>query len=163
MFGLIKKIFIRLLTGLVNGSNHTKCILLSNQKCMIQATLINLHPNKYSQQFHYYLFLAKLDRCVESSNTINDLSNKVCIPNKTEDLNPSVFNLITGINESKTLNKHISCKCKCKFDENVTQINGGITTNVDVSVKNIIFVKKIMLGILLRVIVKMKNISKYYG
>ena len=49
MFGLIKKIFIRLLTGLVNGSNHTKCILLSNQKCMIQATFINLHPNKYSQ------------------------------------------------------------------------------------------------------------------
>ena len=49
------------------------------------------------------------------------------------------------------------------MEQNVTQINGGITTNVDVSVKNIIFVKKIMLGILLRVIVKMKNISKYYG
>ena len=49
------------------------------------------------------------------------------------------------------------------MEQNVTQINGGITTNVDVSVKNIIFVKKIMLGILLHVIVKMKNISKYYG
>ena len=24
--------------------------------------------------------------------------------------------MITGINESKTLTKHISCKCKCKFD-----------------------------------------------
>ena len=32
-----------LLNDLVNGSNHTKCILLSNQKCMIQSTLINLH------------------------------------------------------------------------------------------------------------------------
>ena len=42
MFGLIKKIFIGLLTGLVNGSNHTKCISLSNQKCMIEPTLINL-------------------------------------------------------------------------------------------------------------------------
>ena len=48
MFGLIKKIFIRLLTGLVNGSNHTKCILLSNQKCEIQPTLIDLHPNENS-------------------------------------------------------------------------------------------------------------------
>ena len=28
----------------------------------------------------------------------------------------SVFNLITGINESKTLTKHISCECKCKID-----------------------------------------------
>ena len=24
--------------------------------------------------------------------------------------------MITGINESKTLTKHISCQCKCKFD-----------------------------------------------
>ena len=53
MFGLIKKIFIGLLTDLVNGFNHTKCVLLSNQKCMIQPTLINLHPNEYSQEFHY--------------------------------------------------------------------------------------------------------------
>ena len=27
-------------------------------------------------------------------DTLNDLSNKVCIPNKTEDLNISVFNMI---------------------------------------------------------------------
>ena len=27
-----------------------------------------------------------------------------------------MFNIITGINESKTLTKHLSCKCKCKFD-----------------------------------------------
>ena len=40
IFGLIKKIFIGLLTGLVNRSNHTKCVLLSNQKCMIQPTLL---------------------------------------------------------------------------------------------------------------------------
>ena len=39
---------IKLLTGLVNGSNHTKCILLSNMKCMIQPTLINFNPNEYS-------------------------------------------------------------------------------------------------------------------
>ena len=26
--------------------------------------------------------------------------------------------MTTGINESKTLTKHISCKCKCKFDGN---------------------------------------------
>ena len=62
---------------------------------------------------HYYLFV-NLDRCVGSCNILNDLSNIVCVPNKTEDLNLSVFNMMTGINESKT--KHISCKCKCKFD-----------------------------------------------
>ena len=36
--------------------------------------------------------------------------------NKTEDLNLSVFNMITRINELKTLTKDIWCKLKCKFD-----------------------------------------------
>ena len=60
--------------------------------------------------------MVKLERCVGSCNALNDLSNKVCVPNKTEDLNLSMFNMITGINESKTLTKHIPCECKCKFD-----------------------------------------------
>ena len=113
---LIKKIFIGLLTGIVSTSNHTKCVSLSNQKFVIQLTLINLHPNEYSQEFHCYPFVVKLDRFVESCNTLNDLSNKVCVPNKIEDLNLSVFNMITGINESKTLTKPLSCTSKCKFD-----------------------------------------------
>ena len=116
MFRLIKKIFIGLLTGLVNGYNHTNCVSLSNQKCMTQSILINLHPNECSQEFHYYPFAVKLDRCVGSCNTLNDLSNKVYIPNKAKDLNLSVFNMITGIKKSKTLTKHISCECKCRFD-----------------------------------------------
>ena len=83
---------------------------------MIQAPLINLHPNEYSQEFHYYPFAAKLDRCVGSCNSLIDLSNRVCIPNKTEDLNLSVFNMITFIKESKTFGKHISYECRCTFD-----------------------------------------------
>ena len=53
MFGLIKEVFIVLLTGLVNGSNHTKCISLSNQKCVIRPALINLLFN----ELNYYLRL----------------------------------------------------------------------------------------------------------
>ena len=40
----------------------------------------------------------KLDRCARSCNTLNDLFNKVFFPNKTEDLNLSVFDMITAIN-----------------------------------------------------------------
>ena len=61
-------------------------------------------------------FAVKLDSCVGRCNTLNDLSNKVCVPNKTEDLNRGVFNMITGINESKTLTKHISCERNYRFD-----------------------------------------------
>ena len=43
--------------------------------------------------------------------------------------------------------------------QNVSQINGGITIIVDASVKNIIYVKKIMFGIVLHLILKMENIA----
>ena len=42
MFGITKKIFIVLLASIVNTSNHMKCMSLSNKKCKIQPTLINL-------------------------------------------------------------------------------------------------------------------------
>ena len=104
--------FIGLLISIVDASNHTKCVSLSNQKCEIQPIFINLHPNEYSQVFHYYSFTFKLSKYVGCCNTLIDLSNKVCVPNKTEDLNLNVFNMIKGINESKTLTKHVSCECK---------------------------------------------------
>ena len=44
------------------------------------------------------------------------------------------------------------------MEENVIQINGGIMINVAVSVKNIMYMKKITFGILPHVAVKMDNI-----
>ena len=70
---------------------------------MIQPTLINLRPNEYSLELHYHPFTVKLDRSCDNVFQIKDL-------------NLWVFNMITGENESKTLRKHISCECKCKFD-----------------------------------------------
>ena len=75
----------------------------------------------------------------------------------SENLNLIVFNIITGINKSKTLTKHISCECKCKFD--------GRSSNSDQLWNNdkccceceIMYVKKIMFGILLHEIMKMEN------
>ena len=84
MFRIIKKKFIILLSNIVNGSNHTKWVSLSNQKCITQHANVNVNL----------------------------------------------------------------------MEENVTQINGGIT----ISVKNVMHVKKIIFGILLYVVVKMENI-----
>ena len=63
--------------------------------------------NQYSQGFHYDPFMVKLDRCVRSCNNLNDLSNNVCVTNKSEDLNLTIFNMITGTNELKTWTKHV--------------------------------------------------------
>ena len=49
---------------------------------MTQPTVINLHPNGYSQVVQYYPFTVKLDRCAGSCNTLNDVYSKACIPHK---------------------------------------------------------------------------------
>ena len=117
---------------------------------------------KYFPKLYYYPFVANVDRYVGSCNTLSDISNRVYVPNKTEDLNLHVFNMITGMNESKTLTKHISCKCECKFDGRKPNPNQKWNNdNVDVCVKiwkSFMCAKKIKVGILLHVVEKMVNI-----
>ena len=100
---------------------------MSNQKCFIQPTFINLHPNEHNQEFHYYPFAVKLDRCVGNCDALNYLGNKVCAPNKTEDLNIHVFNIITGRKESRILTKIYHANVNVHLmEENVIQIKSGI-------------------------------------
>ena len=58
MFGILRKTLIVLLASIINASNHTKYVLLSNQKWKIQTTLINLY-----QEFLQYPYAVKLVRC----------------------------------------------------------------------------------------------------
>ena len=95
---LIKKMSIGLLIRIVSVSNHRRCLSLSNQKCKTQPSVINLHLNEFSQKLRYYSFAINLGICVGILNTLNDLPYRVCVPNETEDLNLSIFNMITGIN-----------------------------------------------------------------
>ena len=137
-----------------------KCVLLVIQKCMIQPTLIDSYPNEYSHEFHYYPFAVKLDKCVGNCNSLNDLSYEICVINKTKDLNLSLFNMITWINESKTLTKHIWCECKCRFDGrkcNSDQWWNNYKCRCECKKRHVSW-KKIMFGIFLHVITKMENI-----
>ena len=83
MFGFIKKLFIVLFTTLVNASHHKNCMSLSRKNARFNLLLLIYILMDKGQELHYYLFAVKLDRCVGSCNTPNDLSNKVCVPNKT--------------------------------------------------------------------------------
>ena len=67
--------------------------------------------------------------------------------NKREDVNFSVFNIITRINELKSPTKLILYKCKCTFDGK-KWIKCAVTKNFDVSAKIqkcIMYVKKLYL------------------
>ena len=144
MFGLIKQAFISLLSfsgsslaSTVNAPNNTKCISLNNQQCMTQPSLVNLQPNdEYIEGLCYHLFAVNLDKCMRSCNTLNDPCNKVCVPNITKDLNLSVFNMITRINESKILTNiyHVIVNINLTV-ASVTRIKSGIMISIGVSVK----------------------------
>ena len=69
---------------------------------MTRPTFIKLNPDEYNQGLRYYPLMFNLDWCNGICNTSNDPSDKICVQNKTEDVNLSVFNMITRINESKT-------------------------------------------------------------
>ena len=155
-----------MLTSIVNVANHTGCISLNNQRCKTQPILIILLPKEYIQGLRYNPFRFNLEISRVSCNPLNDLSDRVCVPNKTEDLSLHVFDMVAGKNESKTLSKYISCEYKYKLDgRNVTGIKSGTRVNLCVNngvrakiQKNIVCVKKIIFGILLHVVVKMANI-----
>ena len=92
--------------------------------------LTNLHPNEYSQELHYYPFA--------SCDTLNDLSNRACVPNKTENLNTHAFNMITEKNKSNILTKIYLANINADLmKKKLIQINGGITINVYVNLKNV--------------------------
>ena len=67
--------------------------------------------------------MISIGKCNGSCNGVDDIPTKIYVPSKTEDVNVKVFNMITRINEAKTLIKHISCDCKCKFNSTTFNSN----------------------------------------
>ena len=76
-----------------NGPLATKYVSLNNERCLARPNPIDLNPDK----LYYYRLMFCLGSCNESCNTLDDLSVKTCLPNKTENVNLNVFNMITGI------------------------------------------------------------------
>ena len=83
----------------------------------------------------------------------------------TEDLNMSVFNMITEKNESKMLAKYISFECNIKLDGNKYTSNQKWNNDKcrceSIKLREAYkkrLKRKIMTGILLHVVVKMVNI-----
>ena len=65
-------------------------------------------------------------------------ANSLCVPDVIKDLNVKVFHLMSRTNETRFIEWHETCKCKCRLDAIVCNIinNVGIKINADVNVKN---------------------------
>ena len=74
-----------------------KFVSMKNQQCKIRSTLIDLNLD----ELHYGSFIISINRCDGSCNTVEDPFCRTFFPNKIEDVNLKVFNMITGTNETK--------------------------------------------------------------
>ena len=91
-------------------------------------------------------------------NTCNNLSNRICIPNKAEDLNLNVFydnrnKRVEDIIKRYIINAILTVRNVIRIERG-TMINVGASANI----QDIIHVNKIVFGGLLDVVVKMVNI-----
>ena len=83
---------------------------------MFRSTLIDL--NLF--ELKYYLFMVSLDKFTGSCKA---LSPKIYVPKERKDINVKELNMLTNKSEAKTMAKHISCDCKCKFNSTTCNAN----------------------------------------
>ena len=114
MFSLIKQVFVVLLC--FSGSLARKCPSLNDESCKVRTTLIDLSH----VELKYYPFMISLDKCTGSCNV---LSPKICVPKETKDINVKAFKMIANKNEARTMAKHNSYDCKCKFNSTTFNSN----------------------------------------
>ena len=117
-----------------------------------------MNPDK----LQYYSFRVSLDNYDGLCNTAEDPFGGIWIPHKT-DVYLNVFNMITWINESKTLMELISCTVDVNLMlQNVIQSRNRIPISVNMKCKktpkNILYAKRIMLRILAYVLARVTNI-----
>ena len=111
MFGFVKQIFIS--TLMFFGCDSLNFVSTNNQECKVRPETININSNKLS--FHPYS--VEINECSGSCN--NDHYVKICAPNIVKNINLKVFNVISMINETRYINLHETCKCKCRLDASV--------------------------------------------
>ena len=59
------------------------------------------------------------DKCSGSCNNINDPSAKLCVSDTVKNINAKLFNLMSRTNETRHIEWHKTCKCKCRLDASV--------------------------------------------
>ena len=71
---------------------------------------------------YFFPFSIKINKCNGSCNNINNPCAKLCVPYVVKNLNVKVFNLVSEINETRRIEWHETCKCKCGFNSSVCNI-----------------------------------------
>ena len=114
--GSLKKFFFTGLTILSSVIFQTvtplRCISMTNQECKVRPQIVNVN----SDEPVFYPFSIQTSKCSGSCNNINDPDATMCVPDVVKNLNVKVFNLMSRINETRHIECHETCICKCRLD-----------------------------------------------
>ena len=117
MLGFIKRSFF---TGLVflstlTGINSLSCISMNNQECKVKPQIVYVNGDDPV----CFPCSVKTRKCSGSCNNISNLLAKLCVPDVVKNLYVKAFNLVSGTNETRDIEWHETCKCKCRFDSSI--------------------------------------------
>ena len=140
MFGFIKKAFFAGLTILSSVNLLTitplRCISMTNQEWKVRPEIVNVN----SDEPVFFPFSIKASKCCGSCNNINDPYAKMCVSDGVKNLNVKVFNIMSRTTETRHIEWHETCKCKCRIEASVCnndEINNvGMMINAGANAKN---------------------------
>ena len=118
MFGFIKKCFLTAIMFFgcnLSSVNALECVSMNNQERKVKPRIVDVNSNEPI----FYPFSIKTSKCSGSCNNINDPYAKLCVPDVVKNLNVKVFSLMSRTNETRHMEWHETCKCKCRLDASV--------------------------------------------
>ena len=88
---------------------------MNNKECKIKPEIVNVNRDEPV----FYPFSIKTSKCSGNSNNINGPYAKLCVSDIVKNLNVKVFNLMSRTTETRHIEWHETCKCKCRLDASV--------------------------------------------
>ena len=117
MLGFIKKCFFIGLVFLstLTSVNALSCISLNNEECKVRPQIINVNNDDHV----FFPYSIKTSKCSGSCNNINNPRAKLCVLDVLKNSNIKAFNIVSRTNETRRIEWHETCKCKCRFRHSV--------------------------------------------
>ena len=112
IFRFVFFIGLTILSNFTNENSLLSCISMKNQEGKIRPQVVNVNSNNPI----FCPFSIKMSKCSGYSNNINYPYANICVPDVIEYLNVKVFSLMSRINETRFIEWHEICKCKCRLD-----------------------------------------------
>ena len=84
---------------------------MNNQECRTRTKMININNNEPV----FYPFSIKVNTCSGRCNNMNDPYAKLCVQDVVKNINVKVFNLMSLSIQTRHIDWHETCNCKCRL------------------------------------------------